>query len=84
MRNYACCPANRCGSCRAPRSYGSLSWGFAFQQDREKKQFFFEKKNQKTFIHEVGGWGSTRQNVQKFFASFFQKRRSFFYGSISN
>jgi hypothetical protein len=58
--------------------------GLSLSTRQRKKQFFFEKKNQKTFIHEVGGWGSTRQNVQKFFASFFQKRRSFFYGSISN
>jgi hypothetical protein len=41
-----------------------------------RKQFFFEKKNQKTFIplsrrRRI----SPRQPAQKFFASFFQKRR---------
>ena len=42
----------------------------------ESKRFFFEKKNQKTFAP----WGTRllngpRQQGQKFFASFFQKRR---------
>jgi hypothetical protein len=44
--------------------------------------FFFEKKNQKTFIcfgqHRVSPFGSgAAGNLQKFFASFFQKRSSF-------
>jgi hypothetical protein len=42
--------------------------------------FFFEKKNQKTFA--IWGW-SFRRGVaqwQKFFASFFQKRRPSFLG----
>jgi hypothetical protein len=44
-----------------------------------RKVFFFEKKNQKTFIcfgrHRVALSGSgTAGNSQKFFASFFQKR----------
>jgi hypothetical protein len=38
------------------------------------KQFFFEKKNQKTFDF----FASPHANNQKFFASFFQKRRPFF------
>jgi hypothetical protein len=44
--------------------------------------FFFEKKNQKTFIPcsqawtQTGGTGGAR-NGQKFFGSFFQKRTSF-------
>jgi hypothetical protein len=37
--------------------------------------FFFEKKNQKTFAPLGGSRGHTRANIQKFFASFFQKRR---------
>jgi hypothetical protein len=48
---------------------------------RQKKSFFFEKKNQKTFAH--GGYLSglrvgliAGRNGQKFFASFFQKRRT--------
>jgi hypothetical protein len=34
---------------------------------------FFEKKNQKTFA----SWAEPKPNLQKFFASFFQKRRLF-------
>jgi hypothetical protein len=41
----------------------------------KRKQFFFEKKNQKTFAT----WRTLPERsataVQKFFASFFQKRR---------
>jgi hypothetical protein len=50
---------------------------------RLRKRFFFEKKNQKTFTH--GGQRGcllvepiAGRNLQKFFASFFQKRRSSF------
>jgi hypothetical protein len=44
-----------------------------------RKQFFFEKKNQKTFISFVRPSGSpgsrhAEGNSQKFFGSFFQKR----------
>jgi len=46
-----------------------------------RKVFFFEKKKQKTFVN----WRIARTrdpvtepNVQKFFASFFQKRRTSF------
>jgi hypothetical protein len=40
----------------------------------DRKQFFFEKKNQKTFVIwcALPDGGATK--VQKFFASFFQKR----------
>jgi len=38
--------------------------------------FFFEKKNQKTFASRVR-WLRVRDSKQKFFASFFQKRRPF-------
>jgi hypothetical protein len=44
--------------------------------------FFFEKKNQKTFIRcpkvpaQAGSSGATRKE-QKFFGSFFQKRTTF-------
>jgi hypothetical protein len=41
--------------------------------------FFFEKKNQKTFASLGGCWWQVRDSEQKFFASFFQKRRSFFF-----
>jgi hypothetical protein len=46
---------------------------------KERKTFFFEKKNQKTFG--PGGAGSTvatTRSKQKFFASFFQKRSACF------
>jgi hypothetical protein len=39
--------------------------------------FFFEKKNQKTFDPAVRGGRNARAGVQKFFASFFQKRSAF-------
>jgi hypothetical protein len=39
--------------------------------------FFFEKKNQKTFIA-LRAAGEACAKSQKFFASFFQKRRPFF------
>jgi len=49
---------------------------------RQKKQFFFEKKNQKLLLLRVAcvspGWTRCRTHAQKFFASFFQKRRLFF------
>jgi len=42
-----------------------------------RKQFFFEKKNQKTFVYwlarSTSNW-IAYANEQKFFASFFQKR----------
>jgi hypothetical protein len=46
-----------------------------------KKQFFFEKKNQKTFVcfgrHLCYSCGSAAtSNSQKFFVSFFQKRNT--------
>jgi hypothetical protein len=38
--------------------------------------FFFEKKNQKTFASAVAGLSGERATAdEKFFASFFQKRR---------
>jgi hypothetical protein len=40
-----------------------------------RKNFFFEKKKQKTFIHWTRRSDRRRAKVQKFFASFFQKRR---------
>jgi hypothetical protein len=42
-----------------------------------KKRFFFEKKNQKTFASlGPAPSGKAAANDQKFFASFFQKRRA--------
>jgi hypothetical protein len=38
-----------------------------------KKQFFFEKKNQKTFDYEGVAAGSTRMPMNKSFWFFFQK-----------
>jgi len=43
------------------------------------RMFFFEKKNQKTFIRlEPRRSDQHGSHVQKFFASFFQKRSPFF------
>jgi hypothetical protein len=39
--------------------------------------FFFEKKNQKTFASYGPLCSEVRDSQQKFFASFFQKRRPF-------
>jgi len=39
--------------------------------------FFFEKKNQKTFIYLCMRRAEIRDSEQKFFASFFQKRSPF-------
>jgi hypothetical protein len=40
-----------------------------------RKDLFFEKKKQKTFNPAVRASLNARARVQKFFASFFQKRR---------
>jgi hypothetical protein len=41
----------------------------------QRKQFFFEKKNQKTFTSLGGAYpGTAEPNPQTFFAAFFQKR----------
>jgi hypothetical protein len=45
---------------------------------KRRKQFFFEKKNQKTFANGARGRPTTGLNRQKFFASIFQKRRPSF------
>jgi hypothetical protein len=42
-----------------------------------RKQFFFEKKNQKTFTPWAAACGGRGANIQKFFASFFSKKKSF-------
>jgi len=47
----------------------------AGQSGEERKQFFFEKKNQKTFAYWARACGQS-EGV-KVFASFFQKRRPF-------
>jgi hypothetical protein len=39
--------------------------------------FFFEKKNQKTFTHLAKRPPGTRLKNQKFFASFFPKKKAF-------
>jgi hypothetical protein len=41
------------------------------------KQFFFEKKNQKTFVLRAEAFSTPREAEQKFFGSFFQKRTAF-------
>jgi glycosyltransferase involved in cell wall biosynthesis/predicted SAM-dependent methyltransferase len=43
---------------------------------RLSKDFFFEKKKQKTFTPAVRARRNARANMQKFFGSFFQKRTS--------
>jgi hypothetical protein len=68
-----------CGETRLRQTVPSIrSEGQA--EGRQEKQFFFEKKNQKTFIRfgQHGCFHVERiagRNLQKFFASFFQKRR---------
>jgi hypothetical protein len=50
------------------------------RQARKKKQFFSEKKNQKTFARLKQHQSRkviTASNRQKFFVSFFQKRNTF-------
>jgi hypothetical protein len=44
-----------------------------------RKAFFFEKKKQKTFYHVLASAYPVRcgSAIQKFFASFFQKRSAF-------
>jgi hypothetical protein len=47
-------------------------------KERGSKRFFFEKKNQKTFVNLVRGREtSTGPEEQKFFARFFSKKRRF-------
>jgi hypothetical protein len=41
---------------------------------KASKLFFFEKKNQKTFVCWLGAAAGSDPNLQKFFGSFFQKR----------
>jgi hypothetical protein len=58
---------------------GTWDVGDCYGQGQVRKQFFFEKKNQKTFICSgfgVSGWA--QPNEQKFFGSFFQKRTASF------
>jgi hypothetical protein len=53
---------------------GGLNKRFA---EKEGKQFFYEKKNQKTFTSLGSRYqGRPKPNMQKFFVSFFQKRSS--------
>jgi hypothetical protein len=41
----------------------------------EGKQYFFEKKHQKTFVNSVPGFCSTHAQINKsFFGSFFSKK----------
>jgi hypothetical protein len=42
---------------------------------QERKQFFFEKKNQKTFVYKAFGMGLRIARFAKVFASFFKKKR---------
>jgi hypothetical protein len=41
---------------------------------KERKQFFFEKKNQKTFAHLDYAFPRRVAKFAKFFASFFKKK----------
>jgi hypothetical protein len=57
-------------------------WAFG-SSFRGRKQFFFEKKNQKTFdccplLPGLTGATGAARNEQKFFGSFFQKRTASF------
>jgi hypothetical protein len=59
-------------------SDGGRVGGVGGGSEKYEKQFFFEKKNQKTF----DPWSRCRRHrapkVKKFFGSFFQKRTAFF------
>jgi hypothetical protein len=44
----------------------------------ERKRFFFEKKNQKTFVLRARALPTPGSQEQKFFGSFFQKRTACF------
>jgi hypothetical protein len=46
----------------------------AQESQAPRKQFFFEKKNQKTFVR----FGAYQPTGQKFFVSFFKKRNTSF------
>jgi hypothetical protein len=63
MTNNDCHAAR--ASCNAPLSE-TIRW--------QRKAFFFEKKNQKTFARLHPTVATAQPNEQKFFASFFQKR----------
>jgi hypothetical protein len=61
-----------------PRSGGGLEWG-AVPRRKEGKHFFFEKSSKKLLIISASVCQERpKPNLQKFFASFFQKRRPFF------
>jgi hypothetical protein len=47
------------------------------RRGQEARMFFFEKKNQKTFTSLGACWSEVRDSDQKFFASFFQKKKAF-------
>jgi hypothetical protein len=66
----------RAGDSAGPRraSPGCREGAFAVTLSKVSKQFFFEKKNQKTFATWQTPPDRTATAVQKFFASFFQKR----------
>jgi hypothetical protein len=54
---------------------GWLTGFLAFIGGSERKDFFLEKKKQKTFARLDPRWSDRRgAKVQKFFGSFFQKR----------
>jgi hypothetical protein len=67
---------------------GGLFDGWGRVQEKGRKTFFFEKKNQKTFplgartsagvACEARRGEAARRAREKFFGSFFQKRTSFF------
>jgi hypothetical protein len=48
----------------------------------EGRMFFFEKKNQKTFIHSVRRWMGSVQ-YSKVFCFFFFKKKSFLSGDFA-
>jgi hypothetical protein len=65
--------------CFAPLAMRVLVFHESKPVPPRKRMFFFEKKNQKTFAPLETGFGSAEGlNLQKFFASFFQKRSAFF------
>jgi hypothetical protein len=60
------------------RGTQSAKTGNLVKQASKGRMFFFEKKNQKTFVLVACAASNARDSTQKSFASFLQKRSAFF------
>jgi hypothetical protein len=83
LQPYGCAALSGvCGDVVCVRAVDAIVWGgrgglssCARGSVKEEKQFFFEKKNQKTFASWAYTAGQNRDSDIKSFASFLQKRR---------